>query len=366
VDVLGELNLLPWILWVLTVFIAVGLGFLAVVYRLQPVFLLPLAAGLLWGNLPQKDLAGLLVPFWQLLQGGLDCGLYPALIFLGWGAGANLSNLIAHPRQLLLGFLSFLAFLAILLAGWSLGLTPPQAGSVALIGGGDGLSAAFLVSRLAPELTGPVGLAAFTLVGLQFWWQPYLVRLLTTRQERLLHMPPLRKVSRRENLVFAAAGLLLTLILIPRAALLTGMFFLGNLLKESGVVDRLARTLANRLAEIMAMLLGLAVGSRCQAESLLSLTFVKIIGLGLAALFLATLVVILAIKVLNRFTTRKINPLVGAAALGLVPDAAHLVQIICRQEDPHGNIFPHALASNQAALLTASLTAGLLWSILAG
>ena len=362
----GEMSLLPLALWVFMALVALGLGYLAVAYRLQPVFLLPLAAGLLLGNLPHLDFVESLAPFFQILQGGLDSGLYLALIFLGWGAGANLSNLIAHPRQLLLGLLTPLAFLTVMMMGWSLGLTPSQAGSVALIGGGDSLSATFLVTQIAPELTGPVSLAAFTLVGLQFWLQPHLVRLLTTRQERLLHMPPLRKVSRRENLLFAAAGLILTLILIPRAALLTGMFFLGNLLKESGVVDRLARTLANRLAEIMALLVGLTVGSRCQAWQLLSLTFVKIMVLGLAALLLATLVVILAIKVLNRFTARKINPLVGAAALGLVPDAAHLVQIICRQEDPHGNIFPHALASNQAALLTATLTAGLLWSILGG
>lgn len=352
--------------WALIIAVALGLVYLAVTYRLQPVFLLPLAGGLVLGHTAGLGWAGVLDPFFRTLQSGLDSGFYFALIFLGWGAGANLTNLIAHPRQLILGLFTPLAFFAVFILGGFLGLTPSQAGSVALIGGGDGLSAAFLSAQLAPELIGPVCLAAFTLVGLQLLLQPHLVRLLTTREERLLRMPPVRKVSRRENLFFAGAGLVLTLVLVPRAALLTGMFFLGNMIRESGVVDRLARTLANRLAEIVAVLLGLAVGSRCRAVDLLSLTFVKVLGLGLIALLLATLVVILAIKTANLFLSKKINPLVGAAAVGLLPDAAHVVQIIGRREDSRSNLFAHALASSQAALLAATLTAGLLWGILGG
>lgn len=346
--------------------LALVLVYVAITYRLQPVFLLPLAAGLLLANLPAPGLAESLAPFLRIFEGGLYSGLYPALIFLGWGAGANLTYLIAHPRHLCLGLLTSVAFVAILVVGWSVGLSPHQAAGIALIGGGDGLSATFLAARLAPELVGPVCLAAFTLTGLNFWLQPPLVGLLTTRQERMLRMPPARKVSKRENLLFAVAGLLLTLVLMPQAALLTGMFFLGNLLKESGAVDRLSRTLSNRLAEIVAVLLGLAVGSRCRAVDLLSLTFVKILLLGLAALLLATMVVLLAIKVVNLFSSKKINPLIGAAALGLVPDAAQVVQIMGRREDAHNNLFYHALASSQAALLSATLTAGLLWSILGG
>lgn len=356
-------------LWVhlgflLAAVLALGLGWVAISYRLQPVFLLPLGVGLLLANFPHPELAVLLAPFFHVLQSGLDSGLYVALIFLGWGAGANLSFLVARPAKLILGLLTPLALFAVFYLGWLLGLTPSQAGAVALIGGGDGLSVAFLASKLAPELVGPACLAAFTLVGLQFWFQPTLLRLLTSPQERMLHMPPTRKVSRRENLLFAVAGLFLTLLLVPRATLLTGMFFLGCIIKESGVLDRLSRTLANRLAEIMSLLLGLAVGSRCPPGTLFTLTLVKIIFLGLAGLMLATLVVTLAVKVANLFRTTKINPWVGAAALGWVPDAAHLVQVVCRQEDPHCNIYPHALAVSQAALLAATLTAGLLWSIL--
>jgi len=346
--------------------LALGLGFVAVTYRLQPVFLLPLAVGLLLGNLPQSDLANLLAPFFQILQSGLDSGLYPALILLGWGAGANLSFLVAHPAQLILGLLTPLAFFAVFYLGWLVGLTPAQSGAVSLIGGGDGLSAVFLASQVAPELIGPVCLAAFSLVGLQFWFQPFLIRRITTRQERMLSMPPTRKVARRENLLFAVAGLILTLVLVPRAILLTGMFFLGCVIKESGVLDRLSRTLANRLAEIMALLLGLAAGSRCPSGILFSVTFVKVLLLGLAALMLATLVATLIVKAINLFRDQKINPWVGAAAVGWVPDAAHLVQVICRQEEPRCNIYPHALASSQAALLAATLTAGLLWGILGG
>jgi Na+-transporting methylmalonyl-CoA/oxaloacetate decarboxylase beta subunit len=182
----------------------------------------------------------------------------------------------------------------------------------------------------------------------------------------MLRMPPSRKVSRRESLWFAGAGLVLTLILVPWAALLTGMFFLGNILKEAGVMDRLARTLSNRLADILIVLLGLAVGSQCQASLIFSLAFLKILFLGLVALLLATAVVILGIKAFNLFSSQKINPLLGAAALGLIPDAAQMVQILGRREDPHNNLFYHALASSQAALLASTLTAGLLWSILGG
>ena len=362
----GELSLLDFWLFFFMAILALGLGYVAIVFRLQPVFLLPLAAGLLIANLPAPGLSRALAPFFQTLQAGLASGLYPALIFLGLGAGANLQHLIAHPRQVLLGFLTPVAFFLILYLGCSWGLSPRQAGSIALIGGGDGLSATFLVSHLAPELMGPVCLAAFTLIGINLLLQPYLALVLTTKKERLLRLPPTRMVSKRENLLFAAAGLVLTLLLVPRAALLTGMFFLGNLFKESGVVDRLARTMTNRLAEIVAVLLGLAVGSRCRAEDIISVIFGKVLVLGLAALILATVVVILAIKVVNLFTSQKINPLIGAAALGLVPDAAQVVQIIGRKEDPHNNLYAHALASSQAALLASSLTAGLLWSILGG
>jgi sodium ion-translocating decarboxylase beta subunit len=358
-------------LWVyggflLAVGLALGLGWLAVVYRLQPVFLLPLAVGVLLAAFFSPPGAGFPAAFFQVLHTGLDSGLFVALIFLGWGAGANLSYLVARPVKLLLGLIPPLALFATYHLAVALGLTPGQGATAALIGGGDGLSVAFLASRVSPEILGPACLAAFTLVGLQFWCQPALMRLVTSRQERLQPLPLTRKVTRRENLLFAVAGLILTLLLVPRATLLTGMFFLGCIIKESGVMDRLARTLANRLAEIMSLLLGLAVGSRCAPTTLFSLTFLKIILTGLVGLMLATLVVTLTVKVMNIFRTQKLNPWVGAAALGWVPDAAHLVQVLGRQEDPHVNIYPHALAVSQAALLGATLTAGLLWSILAG
>jgi oxaloacetate decarboxylase beta subunit len=358
----GETGLVQFGLWVPLAVLAVGLVYLAVAYRLQPAFLIPLAAGLLIANLP---LPGPL-PFAILLQNGLSSGLYPALIFLGWGAGANLTYLIAHPRLLVLGLLTPLAFLMVLFLGWGLGIDPSLAGAAALVGGGDGLSATFLGARITPEFVGPLSLAAFTLTGLYFRLQPYLVLVLTNKQERMLRLPPVRKVSHRESLIFAGAGLLLTLILMPRAAILTGMFFLGNIIKESGVLDRLARTLSNRLAEIVMVLLGLAVGGQCRVSLIFSLISVKIFILGLASLILAATVVILAIKAVNLFSARKINPLIGAAAVGLIPDAAQVVQIMGRGEDPGNNLFYHALAASQAALLAATLTSGLLWGILGG
>lgn len=352
--------------WALMTAVALGLVYVAIAFRVFPSFLIPLAAGMIIANLPAPDLKPFLSPFLNTLQAGLDYGIYPSLIFLGLGAGMDLSYLIAHPRQLFLGLINALAFLAILLGGTWLGLSAPLAACGALIGGGDGLSTLFLSAHLARDLLGPAGLAAFALVGLVPRLQPPLVRLLTTRQERRLHMPATRKVSRRENILFAAAGLVLTALLIPGAMLLTGMLFLGNLIKEAGMLERLGRTLANRVAELTVVLLGLAVGTRCTYGDLVSFTFLKIIILGLASLTLVTIIGVAAIKAANLVLTQKINPLVGAAGLGLIPDAAQMAQIMGRKEDPQNNLYYHALASSQAGLLTVTLTAGLLWSMLAG
>jgi sodium ion-translocating decarboxylase beta subunit len=360
-----DAGLTGFALWIIMTGLALGTVYAAIVYRIHPSFLIPLAAGMILVNLPAPGLAAALAPFIGAIQYLWDHGVYPPLILFCLGAGLDLSYLIAHPRQLFLGLVNPLAFLAILALGWQLGLTSPEAGCGSLVGGGDGgLSAIFLAGKFARDLVGPVGLTAALLVGLLPWLQPPLVQVLTTRQERMIRMPPIRKVAKRENILFAVAGLVLTSLLVPGAMLLTGMFFLGNLLKESGVVERLARTLANRLGDILVALLGLAVGTRCQAANILSLTFLKVITMGLGTLFLITLLGVLAIKVANLCFRQKINPLVGGAALGLLPHAAQVVQILGRQEDPHNNLFSHALASSQAALLAATLTAGLLWSIL--
>jgi len=352
--------------FLLAVALAAGLVTIVLYYRLQPVILLPLAAGLLVGNLPGGGLSPVLGPLLALLRQGLDNGLFFALIFLGWGAGANLAPLLAHPRKLLLGLLTPLGFLPVLWLGTMAGLLPGEAAGTALVGGGEGLAAIFLTLKLAPDLTGPLGVVVFPLVGAQLLLQPYLLRLLTRRTERLVRPVPSRKVSRHETLLFAAAGFLLTLVVVPRAFLLTGMFFLGALIRESGVADRLARTLANRLAEIVAALLGFTVGSLCPVSQLFSLTLLKVVVFGFLALTLAPAAVLLIIKAVNPLLRNKINPLLAAAALGLLPDAAHLAQMTCRREDPQGNILPPALALNHAAFFTATLTAGLLWGILGG
>lgn len=361
----GELGLLNLALSGVMALLALGLVFIAVVYRVQPGFLMPAAAGLFLANLPLPQINAVLAPFLHYLQSGLAHGVYPSLIILCRGAGFDLSYLIAHPRQLFLGMLNSLAFLGMLILGWHLGLNLPLAGGTALIGSGDGVPSIFLMGHLDLGQVGPVGLAAFGLSGLALRIQPTLVRLLTTRRERLIRMPPIRRVARRENLLFAVVGLILTGLLVPGAMVLTGLFFLGNLLRESGVAERLSRTLANRLGDILVMLLGLAVGSSCRARDLLSVTFGKILVLGVLALVLVTTVAVMAIKVTNLFSSQKINPLVGAANLGgLVPDAAQVAQVLGRQEDPHNNLYSHALASSQAALVAATLTAGLFLSIL--
>ncbi len=360
-----DASLPGYALWAIMTLLALGLVYAAIVFRLRPGFLLPLAAGLLLANLPAPGLGADLAPLFSSIQYPWDHGIYPPLILFCMGAGLDLSYLIAHPRQAFLGLLTPLAFFGLMLLAWQLGLGDAAGGIVSVLAGGDGgLTAIFLCGRFSPDLVGPVGLAAALGVGLLPWTQPALAQILTTRQERMIRMEATRKVAKRENVIFAAAGLVLTSLLLPGAMVLTGMFFLGNLLKESGVVERLARTLSNRLGDILVALLGLAVGTRCTAANILSLAFLKVIIMGLLAIGLISSLGILAVKVANLFSRQKINPLVGAATLGLLPHAAQVVQIMGRREDPHNNLFPHALASSQASRLAATLTGGLLWSIL--
>lgn len=337
--------------------------YLAIGKRLRPHFLLPLTAGMILANPPYPDLLGHVKPLLDILHAGLDSGLYPALIFLGWGAAADLSSLIAHPRQVVLAMAAPLGILLTILAAWAGGLSPGAASAISLIGGADGLSAIFLVTRLDPELAGPLGLVAFLAIGLLPVIQPPLMRLLTSPRERMIYMTPMRKVTKRENLGFAIAGLLITGLLIPRAILLTGMFFVGNIIRESGVSDRLGRTLSVGMTDVVVVLLGLDLGARCQARYLLNLNFIKLWLFGLLALALVTIMGIVTIKLANRFSDQKINPLVGAAAVGLVPEAAQIAQFVSRQEDPHNYLYIHALASNLAGLLASTLTAGLLWGL---
>ncbi|MFP3867778.1 MAG: sodium ion-translocating decarboxylase subunit beta [Desulfobacteraceae bacterium] len=346
--------------------LALLLFYLAVAQRLRPQFLLPLTAGMILANLPDPHLISHLRPFLDILDAGLDHGLYPALIFLGWGASADLSSVIAHPRQLLLAMVAPLGIFLTMLLAWGVGLTPREAGSISMIGGADGLSAIFLVANLAPSLVGPLGLLAFLAMAFLPLIQPPLMRLLTNRTERMIYMPPMRKVTKSENLGCAVGGLLITGLLVPHAILLTGMFFLGNIIKESGVSDRLARTISVGMLDVVIVLFSLDLGIRCHAGLLLSLTFIKMMVFGAIALALVTIFGVLAVKLANLMLNQKINPLVGAAAVGLVPDAAQMVHLVSRQEDPHNYLYIHALASNLSGLIASTLTAGLLWAMWGG
>jgi oxaloacetate decarboxylase beta subunit len=355
---------LGYLLWLLMTALALGLVYLAAAQRLYPSFLLPLAVGLLLANLPPHAPAALAY-FREAAQYPWLRGLYPPVIFLCFGAGIDLSPLLAHPRQLFLGLLQPLIFLALLALGIAMGLSPQAAASGVLASGGDGgVSALFLAGWFAPDLAGPIGLTAAVLVALLPYVQPPLCWIFTTPKERLIRMAATRKVAKRETMLFALAALVIISLALPGALPLAGMFFLGNLLKESGVVERLARTLTNRVGEVAVALLGLAVGSRASAAAILSLAMLKVLALGLAALVGATVLGVLAVKVSNLFCRNKINPLVGAAVIGLPPYAAQVAQMTGRREDPHSNLFAHAQATSQAAMLAATLTAGLLWGIL--
>ncbi|MDR9501312.1 MAG: sodium ion-translocating decarboxylase subunit beta [Desulfurivibrionaceae bacterium] len=348
----------------------IGLLFivLAIKKDYEPLLLVPIGFGILIGNIPPVAHMPLSVyddgSVLKYLYMGVSKGIYPPLIFLGIGAMTDFSTMLSNPKLILLGAAAqigvFLTFAGAIVMGFSL----QQAGAIGIIGGADGPTAIFLSSMIAPELLGPIAIAAYSYMALVPVIQPPIMYLLTTKAERRIHMKPPRPVSRRERIIFPLAAFLICALLAPGSMTLLGMLFFGNLLKESTVTDRLANSARTALIDIVTILLGFTVGASTQAQTFLNPQSLLIFLLGALSFVVATAGGVLFAKFMNLFLKEKINPLIGAAGVSAVPDSARVVQAVGQKEDPANYLLMHAMAPNVAGVIGSAIVAGVLWSAL--
>ena len=345
--------------------------YLAIAKEFEPMLLIPIGFGILIGNIPFKD-AGLQVGIYEegsvlnILYQGVVQGWYPPLIFLGIGAMTDFSALISNPKLMLIGAAAQFGIFGAYAIALMMGFEPNQAGAIGIIGGADGPTAIFLSSKLAPNLMGAIAISAYSYMALVPVIQPPIMRLLTTKKERLIRMKPPRVVSQTEKIIFPIAGLLLTCFLVPSGLPLLGMLFFGNLLKESGVTRRLAETARGPLIDVITILLGVTVGASTQASQFLTMDSVKIFALGALSFVIATAAGILFVKFFNLFLKKgnKINPLIGSAGVSAVPMAARVSQNVGQEANPGNFLLMHAMGPNVAGVIGSAVAAGILLSFL--
>lgn len=352
------------------IMIIVGCGFvyLAVAKEYEPLLLVPIGFGIIVGNIPFFKGFGLGIyeqgSVFNYLYFGVTTGLYPSIVFLGLGAMTDFSSLLAQPKLMLLGAAAQMGIFFTLLGALALGFLPKEAASIAIIGGADGPTSIFLTAKLAPHLIGPIAIAAYSYMALIPVIQPPIMRLLTTKEERLIRMDEPREVSKREKQLFPVVGSLLCCMLAPTALPLLGMLFLGNFLKESGVVERLAQTARSSIIDIATILLGFTVGMSTQADVFLVPKSIGIFLLGSVAFSLATASGIIFAKIMNLFLKKKINPLLGASGVSAVPGSAREVHLMGQHEDPSNFLLMHAMACNSSGVIGSAIAAGVLWSFM--
>lgn len=353
------------------IMMAVGLLllYLAIVKKFEPLLLLPIGFGAILTNIPLagfSEAQGLLHYIYAV---GIETGVFPLLIFMGVGAMTDFSALIANPRMLLLGAAAQFGIFATLFGAIALNLVPgfdftlKDASAIAIIGGADGPTAIFLASRLAPDLLGAIAVAAYSYMALVPIIQPPIMQALTTPAQREIKMAQLRPVSAKEKIIFPLAVLMLTILFLPSATPLVGMFCFGNLMKECGVVERLSKTAQNELINIVTIFLGLAVGSKLSAEKFLSVETLGILGLGAIAFAIGTAAGVLMARLMGRFSKTPINPLIGAAGVSAVPMAARVVNKVGLQANPHNFLLMHAMGPNVAGVLGSAVAAGVLLAL---
>ncbi len=351
------------------IIVSAFLIYLAIAKKFEPLLLLPIAFGMLLANLPftglmaepssSSDVGGLLYYLYQ----GVKKGIYPSLIFLGIGAMTDFGPLIARPSSLLIGagaqFGIAIAFVVSIL----LGFTPEEASSIGIIGGADGPTAIYLTTRLAPHLLAPIAIAAYSYMALIPLIQPPIMRLLTTKKERMIKMEQIRNVSKLEKICFPIVVSVLCILLLPSVAPLIGMLMLGNLFKESGVVERLSETVQNALINIVTIFLGLTVGATAVGTEFLKPQTLSIIALGLIAFMLSTVGGLLIGKLMCWVTKGKINPLIGSAGVSAVPMAARISQIEGQKANPGNYLLMHAIGPNVAGVIGSAVAAGVLLAL---
>ncbi len=354
------------------IMLVVGCFFLwlAIKKNFEPLLLVPIGFGMLIGNIPFQP--GMEIGIYEdgsvlnILYNGVERGWYPPLIFLGIGAMTDFSALLANPKLMLIGACAQFGIFGAYMLSLLLGFDPMSAGCVAIIGGADGPTAIFLTSKLNPTLLGAVAVSAYSYMALIPIIQPPLMRLLTTKKERLIKMKPARVVSQNEKIIFPIVGLVLTCFVVPSGLPLLGMLFFGNLLRESGVTTRLAKTASNALTDIVTILLGLTVGASTQADQFLTEATIKIFALGFIAFIIASTAGVLSVKIFNLFLRKghKINPLIGNAGVSAVPMAARISNNMGLKYDPTNYLLMHAMGPNVAGVIGSAVAAGVLLSFL--
>lgn len=353
--------------------IIVGVAFilLGVVKHWEPLLLVPIGFGIIIGNVPFTP--GFEIGIYEegsvmnILYSGVIKGWYPPLIFLGIGAMTDFSSLISNPKLMLLGAAAQMGIFLTFIGAYAIGFTPEQSGAVAIIGGADGPTAIFLTSKLAPEMIGAIAVAAYSYMALVPLIQPPIMRLLVPKHEQKIRMKAPRAVSKSEKVAFPIIGLLLTTFITPSAMPLLGMLFLGNILKESGVTERLAETARFALINTITILLGVTVGASTQADRFLTFDSMKIFILGALSFMIASASGLLFARLMNVFLKEgdKINPLIGSAGVSAVPAAARVSQEMGLRADRNNHLLMHAMAPNVAGVIGSAVAAGILLSMLA-
>jgi len=354
------------------IMLCVGLLFiyLAIKHEFEPMLLVPIGFGILIGNIPFQP--GNEIGIYEegsvlnILYQGVRQGWYPPLIFLGIGAMTDFGSLIANPKLMLVGAAAQFGIFGAYMVALAIGFLPDQAGAIAIIGGADGPTAIFLSSKLAPNLMGAIAVSAYSYMALVPVIQPPIMRLLTTKKERVMRMKPARKVSQTEKILFPIFGLILTCFFVPSGLPLLGMLFFGNLLRESGVTKRLANTASNAMTDIVTIILGMTVGASTQASQFLTADTVKIFFLGFMAFVIATFSGVMFVKIFNLILpkSKKLNPLIGNAGVSAVPMAARISNEQGLKADPSNYLLMHAMGPNVAGVIGSAVAAGVLLGFL--
>ncbi|MBO7198339.1 MAG: sodium ion-translocating decarboxylase subunit beta [Tidjanibacter sp.] len=357
--------------------LACFLLYLAIKKQYEPLLLLPIAFGMLLTNLPGAEMFHSELfegghVHWQELaaKGGLldylylgvKCGIYPCLIFIGVGAMTDFGPLIANPKSFLMGAAAQIGIFMTFIGAYAMGFTPAEAGSIGIIGGADGPTSIYLTSKLAPQLLGPIAIAAYSYMALVPVIQPPIMRVLTTEKERQIKMTTLRQVSKTEKIVFPIVITIIIALILPSAAPLIGCLMLGNLMKECGVVDRLAKTVQNELMNIVVIFLGITVGATATADAFLNFKTLGILALGIVAFSFGTAGGVLLAKLMNLFLPegKKINPLIGSAGVSAVPMAARVSQNEGLKANPSNYLLMHAMGPNVSGVIGSAVAAGIL------
>jgi sodium ion-translocating decarboxylase beta subunit len=342
--------------------------FLAIKKGFEPLLLLPIGFGAILSNIPVAGIAeegGIL----YYLYYGIKTGLFPLLIFMGVGAMTDFGPMLANPKTLLLGAAAQFGIFVSLLGALALNMIPGleftlrDAAAIGIIGGADGPTAIYVASKLSPDLLGAIAVAAYSYMALVPLIQPPIMRALTTEDERKIEMQQLRVVGKTEKIVFPLMLLVICILLLPSAAPLIGMFALGNLMSVCGVVERLSQTAQNELINIVTIFLGLSVGSKLSAEAFLQMKTLGILALGAIAFAIGTAAGVIMGKIMNKFSSTPINPLIGAAGVSAVPMAARVVNKMGLESNPHNFLLMHAMGPNVAGVIGSAVAAGVLLSL---